>query len=139
MDGILRSMRARFHRTDEQYVEQMRRSLRSFDRWRWLLAAFYGLILAAFIVLDAAVVRRLGSLISNLEGRISPAFIVGLVMGFGLALPLVSIVHGLFAMLAGFRTERLLVAYHDALETPGGRDRVLSGSRSDWRHEPGGS
>ena len=117
MNGVARASRDRCVVPDESYVERVRRGVRSFDRWRWPLIAFYGLILTAFIVFEVAVIRRLGTAISNLEGRVSPAFSLGLVMGLGLGVPFLGALHGFFfVLLPKQRTERLLVAYHDAFE-----------------------
>jgi hypothetical protein len=61
----------------------------------------------------------LGSLNQQLGNNVlglSPGFIVGLSLGSMLGFLAEAIVHGLMSTLFGFRNERLLFRFHDALQ-----------------------
>ena len=121
MDGILRSVRARFHVTDEQYVERVRRGVASFDRWRRLAMVLHGMLTLAYVALFVALVK-LANLISGefFKGSwwLTSGLLIGILLGWPVGLWIHQLLQGWATILGGMRKERLLVAYHDALESP---------------------
>jgi uncharacterized membrane protein len=105
-----------FDVSDEQYVERVRRSVNSFDRWRRPLTILYVLLAVIHIGLFVAVVLLMDSFGRNL-GMLGwpPGFLVGLSLGAMLGLSTIKSVHGLMNVLIGVHNERLLIRYHDAL------------------------
>ncbi|MGC8642426.1 MAG: hypothetical protein ACP5XB_21405 [Isosphaeraceae bacterium] len=105
---------------DEQYVERVRKSLRSFDRCRWFLAWLHGLLLVVWLGLAVAMTILMQKISAFLgAGNFwGPAgFLIGMMLGIPYALGFVHYLHGLLNALVGLRNERLMIRYHDALAT----------------------
>ena len=113
---IWRGVAARFEVTDEEHVRRVRRSVTAYDRWRRPLLAFYAGLAVAFVGLLVAVALLLQGLMQwgNLQA-LAPGFLVGLALGGMVGGLVFKGVHGLMAVLAPLRTERLLLQYYDAL------------------------
>ena len=75
---------------------------------------FIGAVVAAMILLE-----RLSRGLGNQNARWG-GFLLGLVIGVCLGLMALKIGHGIVDILLGYRNERLLIKYHDALEELGG-------------------
>ncbi|TWT84692.1 hypothetical protein CA13_61720 [Planctomycetes bacterium CA13] len=103
--------------TDSDYVESVARKLAFWDRWRVILLIVFTLLIAsmvAFFVVLFTFVRDLN--LNNTRGVninnifLVVAFLVGVTFGMHLYAAM-----GYFAnaLIAGFRSERLLVKYFD--------------------------
>jgi hypothetical protein len=104
--------------SDEELVERLRRGIARFDRWRRPLLVLYLVGAAVFIGAVVAATVLLQSLSRGLGNRHSSwaGFLLGVVIGSGLGITAAKIGHGIVDILLGYRNERLLIKYHDALE-----------------------
>ena len=111
----------RKHLSDEEYVEQIRKRDWQFRRWRWL----WPLLALAMIYILADISRLVASITKDfsMDRQLVAA---GLIFGgmFGMMFAVVCMQAGLvlkqwFDARNGFRTERLLLKYHDELRKTG--------------------
>jgi hypothetical protein len=117
-------------KTDDEFVETVRKSVTRFDRWKmWWLPLLAVLQLAAVVGILMMVSHLEGMVEQFANPGINPNapfvwgfFSVGMVFGlmFGHS------VHSLFTLLAqfvpGMRTERLLLRYYDAYQHNSGEE-----------------
>jgi hypothetical protein len=104
---------------DDEYIARLRRSIRSLDRWRFWLILFYVVLLVAAISLLSKAIPLLIGL--GQPGDVPFAllgFVTGAMFGLGFGWMFYGLVQGLISMLGGFRSERLLLKYHDAVNSP---------------------
>jgi hypothetical protein len=102
--------------SDAQYIAQLRQTLARWDRGRpWLLAVY----VAILGILVLAVSKGVDLLVGLAKPAQAPwplfGFVVGALFGFLVAWLFHFLVFGLGRMLMGFRAERLLVRYYDAI------------------------
>lgn len=103
---------------DDEYIAVLRRSIALWDRWRyWLILIHVAMLVAAIWLLTTAIPLIIG-LVQPANAPIAMmGFIFGIVLGLSLGGILQHIFHGLVLSLGGFRSERLLVKHHDALNS----------------------
>ncbi len=111
--------------SDSQYIEQLRQTMARWDRFRYWLLVLYLVILG---VLAFAVTQGVQLLMGLAKPANSPwplfGFIAGTLLGLLVGWLFHVAVFGLGRMAMGFRAERLLVQYHDAIssDSPPGLD-----------------
>jgi hypothetical protein len=104
--------------SDEEYVEKARRKLTRFERWRpWLIGLYvFNLMLlvggASVVVLILQSVWKPGD-----PPLLWAGLVVGCIIGAWLGEVAYQVGHGLATGLFGLRNERLLVKYHDELQS----------------------
>jgi hypothetical protein len=107
----------RFDASDEEYVERLRRTIARSDRWRPVLLIIYGaptIALLGFLGwFWTFLVKWLGQ--GDVEIGLLIIQILGLVVGFSAGLFLSLSLKCFLDQLFGFRWERRLIRYHDAL------------------------
>ncbi len=102
--------------SDEEFIERLRGTMATWDRLRRRLRVFYLLMAVVLVGLIVAVCLWLTNLMGRgIQGQnlgFALGFILGLTLG-GLAF---KVVHGLmYSLPRGFRSERLLIRYYDAI------------------------
>jgi hypothetical protein len=99
--------------TDEAFLEQLRYRIIFMDRYRSVAIVFYVLLTAGFIFLCF----KLDAFIRNANfPGMGVGFSVGVGLGIMFGFMAIKLGHGLAAVMQkGFRSERLLLRYHDAL------------------------
>ncbi len=110
--------RASPDRSEDDYIEGVRRNLAQFDRWRPLVLGLYGIAAVVFVgglILSVVIVEKVGWF-AQVPLRWH-GFVFGLMLGATLGLSAVKVAHGLGLMLFGLRNERLLVRYYDEVKT----------------------
>jgi hypothetical protein len=115
MRGIVGRLVDWFHVSDEEHVERVRRALASHDRWRWGPVLLYGSALIGLVGVYVAWIVLLRSMFPR-PGLATAGFLIGAGVGTTLGFLTINAAHGLVDILCGFRNERLMIAYHDALE-----------------------
>jgi hypothetical protein len=114
---------------DVQYIQQLRRTLDVWDRYRPLLLALYVAMLGLFAW---AVTRGVQFLVALARPSDAPwpifGFVAGALLGIVVGWLFHFVIFSLSRGLLGFRAERLLVSYHDALAGTNG------GSAADGRN-----
>ncbi|MBI3463717.1 MAG: hypothetical protein HY000_11775 [Planctomycetes bacterium] len=102
--------------SDHEVVDRTRRSIAQFEHARPWLVLLYCLILAAYVWVWTMIIQVLVGLGQQPN---APPWLLALVAGIPLGMMMGWMVHGvsygLFMILVGLRTERLLVKYYDAL------------------------
>jgi hypothetical protein len=116
MRGIVARLVRRFHVPDEEHVERVRRTLAKFDRWRWGPVLLYGSALIGSVGVSVAWIVLFRSSLFPRPGLAAMGFLIGASVGMTLGFLMINAAHGLLDALLGFRNERLMIAYHDALE-----------------------
>jgi hypothetical protein len=108
----------RFPVSDEEHVERVRQALASYDRWRWGPVLLYGSALVGLVgVLVAWIVMwTWRESIFPRPGLAAMGILIAAGVGMTLGFLTTHAAHGLMDALLGFRNERLMIAYHDALE-----------------------
>ncbi|HUG92587.1 MAG TPA: hypothetical protein VML55_17235 [Planctomycetaceae bacterium] len=98
--------------SDEDYIEQVRRSMKLCSRLRvWVLALSIA-VLALVVSVGIGWFQFLWPLVPANAGGL--VFLTGVLIGLGTGHALTSTIHGIFYFVFDFqRTERLLVQYHD--------------------------
>ena len=100
---------------DEEFIEQLRRSMKLWDRGRfWLFLLFVVLLVILSWLLSQYIplmLKLAGP--ANAPGAVM-GFVVGTVAGSSFAWMFYSVLHGLTSALSGFRAERMLLEYVDA-------------------------
>ena len=102
--------------SDEDHVERIRKLVARLNRWRRPLLVFWILALilvTAMLIATGVLVNLLAQMANN--NVVVLGFILGMQLGMMLGLLIVKVVHGLASSLSSFRTERLMLRYHDAL------------------------
>jgi hypothetical protein len=109
-------------RTDEEHVNQLRRKLASWNRWQPWLKGFSLLTIGLFVGLLITVVKLAQFMLRPPFGAqgINQGLYVGLVLGLLFGAQLAYVAHHIgqfFALtwLLSFRSEKLLIRYHDEL------------------------
>jgi hypothetical protein len=103
---------------DAECVERVRRLVARYDRWRPALVALYGGLLIAFVAAVAVLVEELKR--DGFWPALGPGFAGGLALGAFVGLNAVMLGHRLAGVLSrGWRHDRLLVRYYDALRQAG--------------------
>ena len=102
------------HITDDELIANIRKSIRFLDRFRlwWILLNVGTLVLGILTFTEAfnLVVRLVG-------GNANPAmlgFSTGAIIGLSASIMVHQILHNLLYAVSNFRSERLLLRYHDA-------------------------
>jgi hypothetical protein len=110
---MMRRLRWPWGRTsDEEYIAQLRRSFRWWDRWKfWII-----LLHAGLLVLGLWVFSRIIPLILNAPVVVL-GFATGTIIGIVFSWTIYGIVNSLGGMIHGFRAERLLLALLDATDS----------------------
>jgi|GEM_PF-3576413 len=106
--------------SDEEYVEQIRRQVDFHLRWRKTLITFYSGLALVFVIMLSVLVPNLITWLVHMFGNrwiVSGGFGVGLLLGIMTGQVGHQIGCGLVASISSPRTERLLIQYHDAIET----------------------
>ena len=102
--------------SDAQYIEQLRRTMALWDRYRPLLLVLYVAMLGLFAW---AVTRGVQFLVDRARPADAPwpvfGFVAGALLGILVGWLFHFVIFSLSRGLIGFRAERLLVRYHDAL------------------------
>ena len=113
---------------DAQYVERLRRTMALWDRYRPLLLVLYVAMLGLFAW---AVTRGVQFLVALARPTDAPwpvfGFMAGTILGVVVGWLFHFLIFGLSGGLLGFRSERLLVKYHDALTGRGTPRPPLAG------------
>lgn len=100
------------------YIERMRRSIAWWDRWRWLGVAFHVILIGLVLWGSTCIVE----LIRRFHGMDPQAampetvVLLGVTLCAKLGFILQHSAGGLLNAIFGLRTERLAIAYHDAIE-----------------------
>jgi hypothetical protein len=101
---------------DAQYVESMRQAIARWDRYRPLLLVSYVVLLGLFAW---SVTRGVNFLVGLAQPANAPwplfGFVAGTILGVVVGWLFHFVIFSMSRGLAGFRTERLLVKYHDAI------------------------
>jgi len=107
--------------TDEEYVAKIAKSLRGWQRWRWLAVLFHtvmlgGIVWLGFNVVD--LVRGFQGMLPNQDPSAMLDVVVplGILLGLKVGFLLQASMMGIISALTGFRTERLLIQYRDNLQ-----------------------
>ena len=105
----------RRRRSDDEYVDMLRRLVAWWDRW------FYWLVFLNVAMLGCLgwmVIQISQVLLENADPEVVDFTIAGLLMGaalgFGFGWMFYSLLHGLIVAISGFRAERLLLKYYDS-------------------------
>jgi hypothetical protein len=99
--------------SDDEYVVKLRRSVATFDKWRWWLAAPHAIGLAVIIVLGFQGVSVLLQLVGPANGPLAlQGFEVGAIMGMSLGWLAHHCVWGIISIVGGLKSERLLLKYY---------------------------
>ena len=102
--------------TDEDYVERIRRGLAFWKRFRRVLLVTNTLLIAAFVVGMLFAADALQLFIRGNQGQGVPfGFVIGVLLGLLVACALDHVTRGLVNAQRSWRTELLLLRYHDAL------------------------
>lgn len=102
---------------DEEFVDRMRHSIIVLDRFRpWLIAMHVGLLIGFGVLLPTVVKLCLRFAANNNAVWIWMGLTTGLGIGITIGWMFGHTVHGLIVLIAGGRSERLLVRYHDGLQ-----------------------
>lgn len=96
--------------SDEEYIAQLRRSFRKWERWRFWMILFH----VGLLVFGLWVFSRVIPLILNAPG-VALGFATGTIIGIVFSWTIYGIVNSLTRMIHGFRAERLLLALVDAV------------------------
>jgi hypothetical protein len=103
---------SRYKTTDSEYVAKIAKSMKWWDRWRWLALPIQAAVIAAIVWFGFNVVelvKNFQGLNQNANVMAEEVVLVGIVLGLKVGFFLHSSVMGLFQSLSGFRTERLLI------------------------------
>ena len=103
--------------SDDEYVETLRRSVATADRWRFWLILLQAVVLITVVAVFA-------TFIPNLIWFAKPANIpiaffglaMGTMIGFSFGWMIHNILSTLLSVLTGMRTERLLIKHYDAVK-----------------------
>jgi uncharacterized metal-binding protein len=100
--------------SDDVYVERIRRGVAFGERCRILLLSFNLLMICGAVWLGIEMVELLQKFAQPTNAPAVPLIFVSTAMvGLSLGLMISHAAHGIFSNLIGFRTERLLLKYHD--------------------------
>lgn len=110
------------HVSDEEYINDIRRQIKTLDRLRhWIILFNIGLLLVFAWIYSSmfAIIQKLQqpAILNILQG-----FLSGTLLGIFLGFTFISLVHNLMFMLGSQRTERLLLKHLDSPEA----------EQSDW-------
>lgn len=115
--------------SDEEFIERTRAQLHRRDRYRRLIAGFFGSLALVLLVTVTQLVGRLanfGGLVAN-RGPIIAGLAFGGLLGFAFGMCAHGIFQGLSLILSDRRAERLLIAYYDAFQQVEDGDRAATG------------
>jgi hypothetical protein len=101
--------------SDDEHISRLRRSMANWDRYRYWLFFIYVLLLFAI----AWIPYKLFEVVIEVGPNVPIAlggFFVGIMLGMNCGWMIFGILHGLASCINGFRTERLLLRYHDSHE-----------------------
>lgn len=103
--------------SDEEFIEQVRRSVELQRRWRWALIALRGGLAVVFIGVLLTFANQGANLARVFENQwiILSGFGVGLLLGLALGMIAHKVARDLIALLPSLRMEKLLLRYHDTL------------------------
>jgi hypothetical protein len=111
---MMRLPRGLAPRSNDEYIERLRRNVAQFDRWRPWILGLYGIAAVLFfagLFMCVVIFERVG-LLAQLPLRWH-GLLLGIVIGASIGVSAIKIAHGLGSMLFGLRNERLLVRYYD--------------------------
>lgn len=104
--------------SDAEYVARLRRSMASWERWRFWLILFYGALLALAIWVFDRVFRVLFGFAQPADvGFQLAGFLVGAIFGMMFGWLIYGILHTLIGLIFGLRAERLLLDLLDAVKS----------------------
>lgn len=104
--------------SDEEYVANIEKSLRRWERWRWLVILVHLAILAIFLSLGFSAVnliKKFHDILGNQNVMPEGVVLTGIILGINVGLFLHNSTAGVVNALAGFRKERLIVQYFNRL------------------------
>jgi hypothetical protein len=103
---------------DGEYIERIRRNMALWCRWRWWLAGLSGTAPGIVVVVSTIMVPKLLLDLGqwgNPKGGAMFGFEIGLPVGALIGLMAVTSAHGLMTALLPWRTEQMLLRYHDTI------------------------
>lgn len=110
--------------TDDEYIERIRKLVKSHDRWKRWSAPLVVLVALSPVVMLVLMMQALVGFLKLLGNAGQPniplawvGFGFGALLGLGLGQHVHSAMMNLFQFFTGQRTERLLVRYYDAFQS----------------------
>ena len=124
--------------SDEEYIEKVRKSLLFWERFRyWAFPVQLGILLMCLLLRGWGLHVLLGFMAgpgpAGVPQGIWQGFTFGAVIGSVFAFMFGKIMHGFTDLRPGFRTERLLLEYHDRLVGTTGLDDEAPSPDHDGR------
>jgi cytochrome bd-type quinol oxidase subunit 2 len=105
------------HRSDEEHIERLRRTMKTWDRWRPWFIVIHSLALVAFLAITIGIAEGLNRNWPNNPGPVWLGFLLGIPAGGMVGMVAHKIAHGFVWAIAGHRSEHLLLRYYDAVQT----------------------
>lgn len=103
--------------SDEQHIENIRKSVSQLEKYGYWLSAFHVLILLGGCLLYAKIMQLILNPpinpVKNQNGWVWIGFICGLTLGLGFAKAIHSCLTSVMLPFTGMRNEKLLLRYHD--------------------------
>ena len=102
--------------SDADYIEKLRKSVRSMDRWGRCLVAFHVTIIVVVLLMASKVfevLQQLGPMFSPQFQTPSLSFTLGIALGAKIGFWVLCSMAAIVQVLFGMRTERLLIKYYD--------------------------
>ena len=100
--------------SDDEYIIRLRRSMASLDRHRKWYVATYALLILTVGWIYAKVVEVIFDAVPNIPFALG-GFVMGAVIGLSCGWMISAMLHAMSSSVSGFRSERLLLKYHDAI------------------------
>jgi hypothetical protein len=95
----------------------LRRTIKTWDRWRPWLIATHVLLFVVFLALSCGIAANLDALWPVNPGQAWVGFLSGIVSGAAVGIVGHKIAYGLAWVITTHRNERMLLRYYDAVKT----------------------